>query len=236
MSRQPPLLMDPQLLLPVPPYPLPRLATPGGRIESAGEAGDDLFFLAGRRTLIWGTESGGVQEVRFHPFRALLKLDAGLGPARQVRVTPGSLQRELNGSSGLLLERVLTFRELPAAAVQWSTPTEAEAPIALEISFEVGPFLPPERGGAPLLYRYHENRLRISVDSDGAGVLYFLSHTPEEWEVIQSELRENYDRILRLIDGAPAWNAPEIGGAIGVVAHTAYHLGEIQQALCVIKG
>lgn len=58
----------------------------------------------------------------------------------------------------------------------------------------------------------------------------------EEWEAIKTELRTSYDRILRLIDEVPLWtDAGEIGGAIAIVAHTAYHLGEIRQALCTLK-
>lgn len=62
------------------------------------------------------------------------------------------------------------------------------------------------------------------------------SVTPDEWEAIKTELRINYDRILKLIADAPAWPSDdEIGGAIAVIAHTAYHLGEIRQALCTLK-
>ncbi len=60
--------------------------------------------------------------------------------------------------------------------------------------------------------------------------------TPEEWQSIQSELRTNYNRILNLFKTAPAWSSEdEIGVAIAVVAHTAYHLGEIRQALCILR-
>lgn len=61
------------------------------------------------------------------------------------------------------------------------------------------------------------------------------SVTPGEWEAIQAELRANYNRILRLVEDTPAWEEAQIGGAIAVVAHTAYHLGEIRQALCWVK-
>ncbi len=62
------------------------------------------------------------------------------------------------------------------------------------------------------------------------------SVSPDEWQAIQDELRANYNRILKLIEEAPAWPSKnEIGGAISVIAHTAYHLGEIRQALCFIK-
>ncbi len=58
----------------------------------------------------------------------------------------------------------------------------------------------------------------------------------EEWQAIKSELRQAYNHILELIEATPAWDDPRvIGGAIGVVAHTAYHLGEVRQALCIIR-
>lgn len=60
--------------------------------------------------------------------------------------------------------------------------------------------------------------------------------TPTEWESIQEELRTNYNRIINLIKSAPAWpSEAEISSAIAVIAHTAYHLGEIRQALCTIR-
>ena len=31
------------------------------------------------------------------------------------------------------------------------------------------------------------------------------------------------------------WNEDTIGGALSLVVHTAYHLGEIRQALCTLK-
>ena len=60
--------------------------------------------------------------------------------------------------------------------------------------------------------------------------------TPAEWESIKVGLRASYDKIKRLIADAPAWPSEnEIGGAIAMIVHTAYHLGEIRQALCTIK-
>ena len=60
--------------------------------------------------------------------------------------------------------------------------------------------------------------------------------TPEEWEAIKAELRDSYNAILKLIEDTPAWvNERQIGGAIGTIVHTAYHLGEVRQALCMIR-
>ena len=60
--------------------------------------------------------------------------------------------------------------------------------------------------------------------------------TEEEWDAIRLELRQSYQRILELINWINSWPSDyEIAGAIAVIAHTAYHLGEIRQALCTIK-
>jgi hypothetical protein len=60
--------------------------------------------------------------------------------------------------------------------------------------------------------------------------------TPSEWEAIKLRLRTAYDKIKTLIADAPAWPSEnEIGGAMATIVHTAYHLGEIRQALCTIK-
>lgn len=60
--------------------------------------------------------------------------------------------------------------------------------------------------------------------------------TPAEWEGMQAALRESYSRIRALVTDTTEWsNHMQIGGAIGVIAHTAYHLGEIRQALCVLQ-
>lgn len=60
--------------------------------------------------------------------------------------------------------------------------------------------------------------------------------TPEEWAAIQDELRASYERILKLLDDTREWpDAFHVGGAMATVVHTAYHLGEVRQALCVLK-
>ncbi len=60
--------------------------------------------------------------------------------------------------------------------------------------------------------------------------------TPEAWEETKVELRANYNRVLQLLDEVVEWlGADEMGGAMAIVAHTAYHLGEIRQALCTIR-
>ncbi len=58
----------------------------------------------------------------------------------------------------------------------------------------------------------------------------------EEWEALKVDLRASYDRIKALIADQQTWPSErEIVGAMAMVVHTAYHLGEIRQALCVVK-
>lgn len=60
--------------------------------------------------------------------------------------------------------------------------------------------------------------------------------SPAEWEAIKHSLRESYDRIKTLIADTAVWSSEQhIGGAIAMITHTAYHLGEIRQALCTLK-
>ncbi len=60
--------------------------------------------------------------------------------------------------------------------------------------------------------------------------------SPEEWVGIQAELRNRYQRIVDLVEWYPEWpGSYEIAGAIGLIAHTAYHLVEIRQALCALR-
>ncbi len=60
--------------------------------------------------------------------------------------------------------------------------------------------------------------------------------TSSEWEALKAGLCESYNRIQALIRDQTGWPSEQhIGGAIATIVHTAYHLGEIRQALCTIK-
>ena len=60
--------------------------------------------------------------------------------------------------------------------------------------------------------------------------------TPEEWEGIKSKLKETYQRVLALMKSFDTWEGEnQIAGSLAILVHTAYHLGEIRQALCTVK-
>jgi hypothetical protein len=60
--------------------------------------------------------------------------------------------------------------------------------------------------------------------------------TPEEWEALKQELRQTYQSVLKTMKSLDVWEGEDdIGASLGILAHTAYHLGEIRQALCTIR-
>ena len=57
-----------------------------------------------------------------------------------------------------------------------------------------------------------------------------VSHS--EWQAIQQELRTNYHHLNTLFAEPSMWTTPHnLSLAIALIAHAAYHLGEIRQAL-----
>ena len=60
--------------------------------------------------------------------------------------------------------------------------------------------------------------------------------TPEEWEALKGRLREAQESVLTVLKSHESWEGEDdIGGSLAILAHTAYHLGEIRQALCVVR-
>jgi hypothetical protein len=60
--------------------------------------------------------------------------------------------------------------------------------------------------------------------------------TPEEWNTLKHQLQQTYQRVLAMLKSDIDWGGETtIGGALAIVIHTAYHLGEIRQALCIVK-
>ncbi len=55
-----------------------------------------------------------------------------------------------------------------------------------------------------------------------------------EWKDLVDRLRATSDKFRAMAATNEVWNEIIVGGAVAVVAHTAYHLGEIRQALAAI--
>ena len=50
-----------------------------------------------------------------------------------------------------------------------------------------------------------------------------------EWGALRKGVRESYEKTLRCLAGIEDWNEIRASMAMGIVAHTAYHLGAIRQ-------
>ena len=59
--------------------------------------------------------------------------------------------------------------------------------------------------------------------------------TTAEWDELRARLKATYDRLSKMLRGIENWEHNDaIGDSMAIVVHTAYHLGEIRQALCTV--
>jgi hypothetical protein len=54
------------------------------------------------------------------------------------------------------------------------------------------------------------------------------------WEKLQHDLKTEYQTFRNFFEENAEWNARAVGGAIGLLAHVAYHLGAIRQLLKLV--
>ena len=53
--------------------------------------------------------------------------------------------------------------------------------------------------------------------------------TEAEWDALRKSVKKAYENSLRCVAAVEEWNERTLGLAVGMVAHTAYHLGAIRQ-------
>jgi hypothetical protein len=59
--------------------------------------------------------------------------------------------------------------------------------------------------------------------------------TTAEWDDLRGRLKETYARLSAMLRGIDNWEQNDaIGASMAIMVHTAYHLGEIRQALCTV--
>jgi hypothetical protein len=56
-----------------------------------------------------------------------------------------------------------------------------------------------------------------------------------EWKYLRVAVRKSYENTLLTFAEIEDWNEETVGEAIGIVAHTAYHLGAIRQMMKLAK-
>lgn len=58
----------------------------------------------------------------------------------------------------------------------------------------------------------------------------------EEWDAMNSNLKSTYERIKGHLSNPDVWDSiHEVSAMMGMIVHTAYHLGEIRQMTCRLK-
>ena len=57
-----------------------------------------------------------------------------------------------------------------------------------------------------------------------------------EWDALRQTVRKSYENVLRCLAAVDNWTEDRTGMAIGMVAHTAYHLGAIRQISKSVRG
>lgn len=59
--------------------------------------------------------------------------------------------------------------------------------------------------------------------------------TAAEWDELRARLKATYERVSKKLRSIENWDQNDaIGDSLAIVVHTAYHLGEIRQALCTV--
>ncbi len=57
-----------------------------------------------------------------------------------------------------------------------------------------------------------------------------------QWESMIAELKSTYERVRGHLDSADDWQGiTELSSMLGIIAHSAYHLGEIRQMMCHLE-
>ena len=93
------------------------------------------------------------------------------------------------------------------------------------------------------------NHVRFSIDvllegartgeqrpADWAASWQVGAVTDDEWQELIARLRAAYQQVRGFVHTFEAWDDRFVGGALALVGHCAYHLGEIRQGLAVLRG
>ena len=51
----------------------------------------------------------------------------------------------------------------------------------------------------------------------------------EEWNNLRDAVKKSYENVLQTFAEVETWNQDNIGDAVAIIAHSAYHLGAIRQ-------
>lgn len=80
-----------------------------------------------------------------------------------------------------------------------------------------------------VLQRYLSGTLEGKADWDGSWRTVEVDAAA--WDDLRDGLREDYRAVREGLERTPSWGEREMGGAMAVLAHTAYHLGALRQLI-----
>jgi len=66
------------------------------------------------------------------------------------------------------------------------------------------------------------------VQADWAGSWATRAVDDKQWRNLKAALRKQYDQTLAYFDTIECWDDGPVGGSMGLLAHSAYHLGAIR--------
>ena len=67
------------------------------------------------------------------------------------------------------------------------------------------------------------------VNWDDSWLIETVNET--EWNALRQTVRVSYDKVLQTFAAIEDWEEEKVGMAMGMLAHTAYHLGSIRQIM-----
>ena len=76
----------------------------------------------------------------------------------------------------------------------------------------------------------------LTGEPDWTAAWQIVAVSEAEWTDSIASLQASYGRLSAYMHSLDSWEGRwEVGGAMAIVVHTAYHLGEIRQALCTLQ-
>lgn len=74
-----------------------------------------------------------------------------------------------------------------------------------------------------------------SVDVDWSNPYPVSTVDEAAWEKLRADLRAGYAEAAKVVGERATAGAEEFAGAVGAVAHAAYHLGQVRKMLAVLR-
>jgi len=85
-----------------------------------------------------------------------------------------------------------------------------------------------------VLNDYIDGKRQEKIDWQGSWKRKSVSES--EWNSLRQQVKDDYKILMERLNSITDWNDERrLGGALGILAHTAYHLGAIRQIMGVAK-